>query len=297
MTVQRKPLIVRLQSGTGNQLYQYAAGYSLSKKFHRPLLIDRTTIAPEYPARHYALNAFEVESTFVSGLTAFSTRWAASQTFGTAFRTLFPPASGYIIFRDNEKGYEHRFDDPPEGHLILQGYWQSFRYFTDYENELRQLFRFKNTLTEANALLASTIINSNSVSVHIRRGDYVSNPVFAENLGACDSEYYKRALGKIAIDLSEPKLFVFTDDPTWAKSAINWPADTTHVDENLGHADIADLHLMSLCRHNIIANSSFSWWGAWLGNQPNKLVIAPKTWFKNDATPIDDRLPPHWHRL
>ena len=109
-----RPLITRLQGGTGNQLFQYAIGYSLAKKHGRPLLVDKRTIEPEYPVRQYSLSEFLVEPDFVMGLTAFTTRWAASQTFGAVFRATFPPAWHYSIYRDREEGFDDRLVDLPE---------------------------------------------------------------------------------------------------------------------------------------------------------------------------------------
>jgi hypothetical protein len=128
-------------------------------------------------------------------------------------------------------------------------------------------------------LIQRRIINSNSVSLHIRRGDYLDNPIFA-NLSV---EYYEKSVDFIKKKYNDAAFFVFSDDLSWAKNNLKLNVSTYYVDVNDAKTDYMDLMLMASCKHNVIANSTFSWWGAWLNNNPDKIIIAPRKWY-NDKT-------------
>jgi hypothetical protein len=148
-----------------------------------------------------------------------------------------------------------------------------------------------------NARMIEEIQDVQSVAVHVRRGDYITNPNNFASLGLCPLEYYEDANDFIEQHVKNPHFFIFTDDPEWAREHMKFSGPTKVVDHNLGKADYEDLRLMTHCRHFIIANSSFSWWGAWLASNPDKIVIAPKTWFMTDSFPPEDRIPGGWIRL
>ena len=141
------------------------------------------------------------------------------------------------------------------------------------------------------------ILAVNSVSIHVRRGDYLTNPVTFQTHGLCDIDYYKKAIDEILDLVDKPHFFIFSDDQSWAKSNIIFGAPTDYVMHNNSLKNYEDLRLMSYCRHHIIANSSFSWWGAWLGNNPEKIVIAPKKWFNDPKIDTTDLIPDTWLRL
>jgi len=128
-------------------------------------------------------------------------------------------------------------------------------------------------------------------------GDYASNPFFRERLGLLGLDYYARAFATIGARLREPTYFVFSDDPAWARSHIAAPGRTKIIDPARDRSDVEDLRLMSRCKHFVIANSSFSWWAAWLGQRPDSMVIAPSRWFNCDESPSTDRIPDSWIRL
>ncbi|WP_262964917.1 alpha-1,2-fucosyltransferase [Methylobacter psychrophilus] len=291
------PIITRLQGGLGNQLFQYAIGRALATRLGRPLLMDITTIIPEAPSRHYDLGAFQINESFVSGLHKFCTRWVGSQRLGQLFQSLFIPAKSYRLIRDVEAGYDPDIFRPHDGSIILHGYWQSYRYFNEIADQLKNELGFRFAPDLDNAKLIAEIESVASVCVHIRRGDYVSNALFADNLGVCSIDYYQRATTEIVAQVNNPHFYVFSDDPEWARSNLNFPGPTSIIDHNLGKSDVEDLRLMTHCKYFIIANSSFSWWGAWLASYPNKLIIAPSRWFNKDKIPIEDRIPATWIRL
>jgi hypothetical protein len=145
--------------------------------------------------------------------------------------------------------------------------------------------------------IAEQISRVNSVSLHVRRGDYVANLKVAAIHGLCSKEYYASAIKFISKKVERPHFFVFSDDINWVENnfKINYPC--TYINQNFSNESYNDLRLMSLCQHNIIANSSFSWWGAWLNCNSEKIVIAPKKWFANSDKRCDDLIPEKWVRL
>ena len=183
-----------------------------------------------------------------------------------------------------------------KGSAYLLGYWQSEKYFADYSDEIREDFTFKSPLSERNSDLANQISSVNSVSVHVRRGDYVTN---AKNafIGVCPLSYYEQATELIKSRVESPVFFVFSDDMDWVKSNLKLDVKTVMVNHNSGSESYNDMRLMSMSKHHIIANSSFSWWGAWLNPNPEKIVIAPKKWFRNGEFDTSDLIPSNWIRI
>lgn len=168
----------------------------------------------------------------------------------------------------------------------MNDYWQNEKYFLDYSNEIRQDFKLK-------FVSGKKITTPNSVSIHIRRADYVNIPRIAQAVGICTEAYYQKAIKFIAKKIKKPTFFIFSepDGLEWAKTSLKFDYPYTLVKSG---KDYEDLELMSSCQHNIIANSSFSWWGAWLNPNPQKIVIAPDPWFNNKKTEI---IPHGWIKL
>lgn len=178
----------------------------------------------------------------------------------------------------------------------LMGYWQSEKYFLDAAQDIRNDFTFKLPLKNRNAELAEQIIHVNAVSLHVRRGDYVSNPKTAAVHGFCSLDYYRSAIHFVSDKVKKPHFFIFSDDINWAQENLKPSFPCQFIDHNSGTESYNDMRLMSLCQHHIIANSSFSWWGAWLNPSPKKIVIAPKKWFAS-AVNVQDLLPSGWVKL
>lgn len=178
----------------------------------------------------------------------------------------------------------------------ISGYWQSERYFLRAQQSIRTEFTFKKPLLGVNAQMAKTMSNTTSVSVHVRRGDYLSNSKNHGLMHVAEPAYYQSAISYIARLVKNPEFYVFSDDMAWAKANISFDYPCTYISHNTAADSYIDMQLMSSCRHHIIANSSFSWWGAWLNPSTEKIVIAPKLWFRND-TPDQDLLPEQWIRL
>ena len=290
------PIIIRLAGGLGNQLYLYAFGRSLSLQTGRPLLLEtRNTSRDKF--RKYELSVFNIKAQHVDLLTQWCTRWAASYSSGKLFRTICPLAWNYEIIRDKEAGF-----DPPHlvtdsGTLVIEGYWQSYKYFEPYQDVIRSEFTFKTVPSDQNKRMIDEIESVESVAVHVRHGDYLTNSNNT-SLGTCTLEYYRKAISYIEQHSIKPCFYIFTDDLDWARDNLTFfPGPTRIIDHNLGKADYEDFRLMTHCKHFIIANSSFSWWGAWLASFSDKIIIAPMNWFNKDKYPPEDRIPGGWIRI
>ncbi|MCK4744844.1 alpha-1,2-fucosyltransferase, partial [Candidatus Parcubacteria bacterium] len=180
------------------------------------------------------------------------------------------------------------------GNIYLDGYWQSEKYFKNIENSIRKEFTLKNDLQLKAKKLLRKIKNTESISIHIRRNDYISHKPANQYHGVCHLSYYKKAINVIIKKIDDPHFFVFSDDIDWCKKNLKIKFPTIFVE---GNKDYEDLILMSKCKHNIIANSTFSWWGAWLNNNPNKIVIAPKKWFRKKSINTKDLIPKTWIKI
>lgn len=297
MLFYRNKIIIRLQGGLGNQLYCYATARALSIKTGKKLYIDTRPIKGEGPNRQYDLSVFNIKEQHVKGITRWIIRWVASVRLGKLFKIAFPLAWGYRIYRDKEEGFDSTIFKSYRGSIILQGYWQSFKYFETIGEVLKNEFTIKLAPDDLNKRTIEEIDTSESVALHVRRGDYVHNSAANSIHGTCTVEYYQKAIDYILRQIKNPVFYIFTDDPDWAKVNIQIPAPSIIVKNNLGKNDYEDLRLMTHCKHFIIANSSFSWWGAWLANNPNKIVVAPQKWFQIDRTPGQDRIPNNWIRI
>jgi hypothetical protein len=182
--------------------------------------------------------------------------------------------------------------------VLLWGYWQSEKYFEDIKDEIRAAFAFKTPLAGVAKNIAENIRATNSVALHVRRGDYVTAANTRQLMGDTNIAYYERAVSYIAERVEKPHFFIVSNDAAWCKDNIKIPFPVTYLDnESAGPKNIYHIQLMSLCKHAIIANSTFSWWGAWLNNNPQKIVIAPKKWYPGGTGDENDIVPSAWVRV
>ncbi len=290
-------VIVRLTGGLGNQLFQYALGRRMAYSNGCPLKLDVSVFAND--VRSYRLHHFNTVQQFASN--AEIRRLAGAPGKGVAGRIVrrirrqFSLQPRRVV---TERG--HRFDPQVlsrKGAIYLDGYWQSEKYFADIDHVLRKELTLKAASDPTSCAVSDAINRCESVSLHIRRGDYASNPVYNQFHGLCRVEYYDRAVEQIAAAVEKPHFFVFSDDPDWARLNLRLDYAITFVDHNREDRDYEDMRLMSQCNHHIIANSSFSWWGAWLCCNPDKIVIAPKKWFNDPTVDTADLIRESWTRI
>jgi len=293
-------VIVRLTGGIGNQMFQYAAGRRVAWANNAELFLDLGWFQESgwWTRRKYELDAFCIagQRALSQDIQAFKSK---RQNF--FFRRLPQFLKKRIFHTRQPHIIEKNYDFDPDildlgDNVYLDGHWQSEKYFSDIEPVIRGEFSFRNNPTEHNRKILEQIRSCESVSVHIRRGDYVTLPECSSFHGLCTIDYYKSAVDKISRQIDSPVFFVFSDDIAWARDNLNLGFDTRFMDHNGTERGDEDLRLMRACHHHIIANSSFSWWGAWLCPNPQKIVYAPRKWFnKNVETP--DNLPPSWIKL
>jgi len=279
----------RIRGGLGNQLFQYCAGRALALRHGVDLSLD---------LRDYDKpNAFQVGLEHFNVQTVPAERLPAGREDGL-LQALKKVVKGGALrtYREASLGYDAGFETlPDETHL--KGYWQSERYFMPFEDQIRKDLQIVAAPSQQNVDAQAEIAACNAVSLHIRRGDYVSNAKFNAAHGTCDLEYYARSAAFVAERVGDPVIYAFSDDPAWVAENLKLPFEMRFVDHNDGATAHEDLRLMATCKHHIIANSSFSWWGAWLNPSADKVVAAPTQWFADPNKNNPDILPKGWYRV
>ena len=284
-------IISKIIGGLGNQLFQYAAGRTLSVLNNTSLKLDVSEF-DEYKLRNFGLQSFNCKAEFATEDEIINLRPA--HNFEKAFQYL-SPLKKRTYFREK---YFH-FDGKilkMGADVYLNGYFQSQKYFLPAEKIIREELSLKNEVTRNVESFSNILKSQNSVSVHFRRADFESDPVSMEYHGILSKEYYLNAVTLIASKLSNPAFYIFSDDINWAKEKLK-NHGATFVSGDISKNHFEDLYLMSQCQHNIIANSSFSWWGAWLNDNPEKIVIAPGKWFNKGPKDTQDLIPEGWMRI
>lgn len=288
-------VLSKIIGGLGNQMFQYAAGRALAETKGQLLLLDISNFAG------YRLhNGFELSRVFVGPFVLAQKQdircvlgWRAWPPIPhVLMQRHMAWARGTFFMLEPHFHYWEGFFSVPDD-CYLAGYWQSERYFKHIETTIRRAFAFKHSLTGKNAEVAAQIAKGNAVSLHIRRGDYAKDPKAHATHGLLPLSYYQMAVIHVAQAIDNPRFFVFSDDIDWARMNLRLDFPCEYIGHNQGADSYRDMHLMSLCDHHIIANSSFSWWGAWLNSDPDKIVVAPKKWFAN-ANDVSDIFPPGW---
>ncbi|MFN8282085.1 MAG: alpha-1,2-fucosyltransferase [Chitinophagales bacterium] len=292
---------VLLSGGLGNQIFQYAFGKTLAVKNNTSLVLSTSYIESKLPIKKlasqmkYELDVFninaKIEHNFIKG------------------KIVYPFAKLEHLIKDKFNGNKlnllqetaHHFQ--PElldykDNTYVKGNFQSEKYFNSIEEILRKELTFKKALTEKNLDWKNQIESTNSVSIHIRRGDYISIQKNQDKFIIQSLDYYKNAITHIANKVDQPTLFIFSDDIAWSKENLKTSFPVHFIDNNnTTETSYIDMQLMSLCQHNIICNSTFSWWSAWLNANPGKIVIAPQNWFADKSINSQDLIPFKWIKL
>lgn len=293
-------IIVKFHGYLANIMFEYALGLYLAKKNSATLKFDLTEYTePWYKAKNlkdcrYALEPFGID---ICGHTATAKEIATFKRYekrtGWQYiiqNNLFADETKYI--KQNGLLFEPRVLNAGDG-SFLDGYWQCEKYFPDMREELSTVFSLKHPPSGRNEEFANLINASNAVCLHVRRGDYASSPKYSGVHGTMAEAYYRGARAYMHVRISDMRLFVFSDDIPWARENLGLPADTIYIEGN-NETPHEDLRLMSLCKHFIIANSTFSWWGAWLSRNENPIVIAPALWFRDPRFDSADIVPERW---
>ncbi|MDP3996382.1 MAG: alpha-1,2-fucosyltransferase [bacterium] len=290
-------IMVKLMGGLGNQMFQYATARRVAKVNKAELKLDLSFFSGggNSTVRSFSLDKFNITGDNASkkDIRRFKIYKKSNiRYFRFIYNRMVADSSIYIT----EKGFgfnPHVLELKDD--VYMDGYWQSEKYFKDIEETIRREFTLKEIPPEMSQRIEE-IASSDSVSIHIRRGDYVSNPELLKNYGLCSAEYYNKAVNEIGKKYPNPKFYVFSDDTDWVKNNLHFLNSPVFASD-FSLSDFEEMILMTKCKSNIIANSSFSWWGAWLNENANKTVIAPKKWFLDKTTEPADIIPHSWLKL
>ena len=286
-------VISRLIGGLGNQMFQYAAGRSLAIANNCELKLDVSGYKNYTLHNGYELNLFKIQAGIATDVEISDFVKSRSRLSSFISKKLKLKNKSHLI--EKNFGYDSSFFEIKR-FVYIDGYWQSYQYFESIKSQLKLELTPATPLSGLNLTISKQIANCNSVSLHIRRGDYVNNLEANKTHGFIGIEYYNKAISLIHEQVLHPHFFVFSDDIAWARENLGLIVNVIFVDHNQGRTSFEDMRLMSLCQHHIIANSSFSWWGAWLNTSPNKIVIAPKQWFAN-MQDTSDLMPENWLKI
>lgn len=294
-----KIIIIKLQGGLGNQMFQYALANVLAQKNSVKVYLDNSFFSLKeksigFTPRNFELDIFnnaysEISSSEVSSFYHLS----FFNKIKRKFKFNYPKIYNEHVFGFNQSVLDVKAP------VYLNGYFQSSKYFIGYEDVIRNLFTFRiHELDILNKILLRKIKVTNTISVHIRRGDYVEDKITQQFHGNCGMEYYLEAIGLLMERYVNFTLVFFSDDVNWVKEQFeDLPYSKIFIDHNKDENSWKDMCLMSFCNHNIIANSSFSWWAAWLNENCDKTVVAPKKWFEVKDLDTKTLLPEEWIQL
>jgi hypothetical protein len=309
--LRNKMIITKLKGGLGNQMFQYATGFAvaLQNKVAHKIDIsgydDKRIINSDTP-RKFELGAFQItspialseevnEAKYPFGIFSKAFRYFESKILKKYYLDFEPKLFKKIACKIEKSRHESDSNESKkEFNFYLDGFFQSEKNFLEITPQIRQEFTFKKEFFDERVKqLAQILQKENSVSIHVRRGDYVNNKKTNKYHGTCPVEYYQRAI-KLILDKTEnPTFYIFTDDKKWASE--NFP-NITNISK-VKAEDYEEMYLMSLCKHNIIANSSFSWWGAWLNQNSDKIIVAPEKWVNKKPNPHKNIIPEIWIKI
>lgn len=284
-----------LIGGLGNQMFQYATGRALALRNDTDLIIDQSGFTKDIGAvvaRHYELDRLRIAARPANRVERLRL------LLGRRPQQLLRWLGGWRIFRERSLAYDADAANSGDG-TYLVGYWQSWRYFADIADRLASELQPAKPLSERSQSALVKMHGTDSVCLHVRRGDYLA-AIHAPH-GVIGIDWYRAALARIRETVARPTVYVFSDDLDWCRDAFaDQDLELRFVDWNRGDDSWQDLYLMAGCKHAIIANSSFSWWAAWLGDQQaasGRRVIAPAQWRVELGCPISDICPPSWEPM
>lgn len=275
-------IFVRLISGLGNQLFQYTIGRQLSIVRKVPLKLDISFFSDQ-KLRNFKLNHYNITAEIATDreVQSFLKVYKSNGPFTKIYRKVerHLPKKWHTLYKQtNWWAYEADLLKV-SSNVYLDGYWQHHQYFQNIDSAVFNELTLKESYNLSPGYNFSDLqCMESSVSVHVRRGDYISDPNANNLMGVLPIEYYLSAIDVILQKVSNPCFFVFSDDLNWVRNNLKFPGSVKFVEIENGKWDYVELDLMSKCRHNIIANSTFSWWGAFLNRNPDKIVIAPDKW-------------------
>ncbi len=271
-------IIVEVTGGLGNQMFQYAL-YRKLQLSGKDVKLDLSFYHTKQTLRKFELGIFKLPLEIASrseicrlkGYTSDASRLEKAFTTRVNRHT-------HLYAEDLDAGFQNAVLEMDD--VYLSGYWQNELYFKDIRKQILEDFRFPKLLTKQYPELLQKMWTENSVSIHVRRGDYLDPVNSRLYCGICTVDYYQRAIRYMQEHMQDPEFYFFTDDPQWVKQNL-YQNGMTVVEHQKTDPDYADMFLMSQCKGHIIANSTFSWWGAWLDSKEERVVVSPTKWLNN----------------
>jgi len=294
-------IISRIIGGLGNQLFMYAAGRRLAQKHDTILKLDisgYSYVEPSLEYNKYKLMHFNIIENIATRDEIENIRGRNSRlnrTLGRYLPKWILPYMKISYVRQRRRYFESDILNLPDD-IYLEGYWQSEKYFKDIREILLNELTLKKCSDEMDNVIEE-INEVNSVAIHVRRGNYIKDPEVNRKFGAMDLEYYQRCIEYFEINIESPYFYIFTDDPEWVDININSDYPVRIVSNTNQFKDYEEQYLMGLCKHQIIPNSTFSWWAAWLNRNSDKIICAPKMWYRNSSRASKDLIPKEWKRF
>jgi hypothetical protein len=281
-------IITEINGGLGNQLFQYAAGLSLAEKHQTQFKIN-VDFKQADTSRTLGLSHFNI---FLESATPEEIKHYSPTSILFKKILSYLPLALQKFYKERQFSYQPDFEKLGPN-VYLKGYWQSERYFSTIATQVKDIFTLQPHFYSNILPLIEEIKQTESVSIHVRKGDYLLHP-YSDYYATLESAYYNNALAALQDNLPQLKLYVFTDDPKWVKENLALPIPYTLISGVQTRSMYEDFQAMLSCKYHIIANSSFSWWTAWLSAREGKKVVAPKEWFKNGPSDTADLIPKSW---
>lgn len=284
-------IVIKLQGGLGNQMFQYAAGLGAAHNLKTNLKIDLSwfdSLKKGETPRFYELDNFRLKQDFIRNNQYYFVDEPIKK------RLLSFGKVGLNSYKEPHFEYDKNFMKI-KNNTYLEGYFQTEEYFKSISTEILKNFSIKSEASIKSNEIINLAHKNESVSLHVRRGDYVTNKNASKFHGLMGEEYYKKAISIVNKKIKSPKYFIFSDEIEWVKKSFDLPKGSIFVTHN--KSGIEDMRIMIECKHNIIANSSFSWWGAWLGQNEDKKVVAPKVWFLDKSINTSGVIPARWEKI
>lgn len=294
-------IVVRLMGGLGNQMFQYSTAKALALKNNTKLKID-TTFLDDKSGEHEVVTHRDLDLEIFKINLERATKEEVEYFNGKKYNSFFGKIYNrlQLLFRGKKLVIEDRthfnnFILQLRGDYCIVGAWQNEKYFIDFKDDLKQEFVFKNPIEQISNVLHQQILNTNSVCVNVRRGDYLTSPLYSKTIGALDIKYIRDSMSFIEEKTSNPVFYLFSDDVEWCKRNLNNSSNCVFVDHSHAGNKFANyLQLMTNCKHFIIPNSTFGWWAAWLGEKKDSLILAPKQWTREDYKKMNEVVPSRW---
>lgn len=288
-----------LQGGLGNQMFQYAIARALSERYQTSFALNRSWF--DVPQENVTSRELQLNLLKIKDVDFISEDFPKKPKRLKRLLQSITPSSALVYYQTNAFDFDPKLLNlkiNESRDLYLQGYWQGFPYINSIRPILQKEFQVAGNLPDTYQAYLEKINSTESVMVHIRRGDYVNSPSAAKIHGALPLGYYLKSINALLESRPKAHFFIFSDDLSWAKTALNNIKDKTFV-EGATSSDsvIFELQLMMSCKHHIIANSSLSWWGAWLKQDDSGLVLAPSRWVNDGSQNLSNLLPSDWIRM